>query len=378
MSLSLTEEQEELRLLVRGFLDDKAVGHRPPPPGPGPEEYDPDIWRQLSAQLGLAGLVVPEKYGGTGLSPAELGIVLEELGRSLYPGPFFATVVLAVQTLTRSGDAAAMEHWLPGVASGELTATLASVEPDGSWAADALTTVAEPGRGGWTLSGTKTYVVDGCTADLLLVTARCADGVGVFALPPDSPGLTRTPLDALDLTRPLARIRLDGTPARRIGDGDASGWLAGVYDLVRAAVSAEQVGGAAECLDMAVAHATTREQFGRPIGSFQAIKHKCAELLVEVECARSAARFAGPAVATPGTEASIAAAVARSYCSQAFTHAAKENIQIHGGIGFTWEHRAHLYLRRAKSSELLFGTPREERARLTRLTRLTEAGGTRP
>ncbi|MGW5658002.1 acyl-CoA dehydrogenase family protein [Streptomyces humi] len=375
MSLSLDEDQEDLRRLVRGFLDDKAMMHRPPPSGTGPEEYDGDIWRQLSGQLGLTGLTVPERYGGAGLGPAELGVVLEEMGRTLCPSPFFATVVLAAQTLARCGDAAAQERWLPDIASGGLTATLATAEADGGWEAPVRTGATEQPDGGWSLSGTKSYVVDGYTADLLLVTARCPDGVGVFAVLGTAPGLTRTALDALDPTRPLARIRLDATPATRIGSGDAAQELAAVRDLVRAAVAAEQVGGAAACLDMAVAHARTREQFGRPIGSFQAVKHKCAQLLVEVECARSAARFAGSAVGTPGTEAAIAAGVARAYCSEAFTHAAKENIQIHGGIGFTWEHRAHLYLRRAKSSELLFGTPREERARLARLT---IAGGTRP
>ncbi|MFD4508128.1 acyl-CoA dehydrogenase family protein [Streptomyces sp. NPDC058457] len=375
MSLSLGEEQEELRLLVRTFLDDKATSHRPPPPGTGPQEYDGGLWRQLSGQLGLTGLTVPERFGGAGLGPAELGVVLEEMGRALFPSPFFATAVLAGQTLTHCGDEVAMDRWLPGVASGALTATLATAEPDGSWEADPPATMAERGPGGWVLSGTKTYVVDGHTADLLLVTARCPDGVGLFGVPATAPGLTSMVLDALDPTRPLARIRFDAAPATRIGAGDASGSLAAVRDLVRAALAAEQVGGAAACLDMAVGHARTREQFGRPIGSFQAIKHKCAQLLVEVECARSAARFAGSVVGTPGTEAAIAAAVARSYCSEAFTHAAKENIQIHGGIGFTWEHRAHLYLRRAKSSELLFGTPREERARLARLTM---AEGARP
>ncbi|MGW4911080.1 acyl-CoA dehydrogenase family protein [Streptomyces sp. NPDC004270] len=376
MSLSLGEEQEELRLLVRTFLVDKATGNNSPSAATGPQEYDRGLWRRLSGQLGLTGLAVPERFGGAGLGPAELGVVLEEMGRALFPSPYFATAVLAGQTLAHCGDEVAMERWLPDIASGALTATLATAEPDGSWETDRPATVAVQGRDGWVLSGTKTYVVDGHTAELLLVSARCPDGVGLFGVPAaTAPGLTRTALDALDPTRPLARIGLDATPATRIGTGDAAGSLAAVRDLVRAALAAEQVGGAAACLDMAVGHARTREQFGRPIGSFQAIKHKCAQLLVEVECARSAARFAGSVVGTPGTEAAIAAAVARSYCSEAFTHAAKENIQIHGGIGFTWEHRAHLYLRRAKSSELLFGTPREERARLARLTM---AGETRP
>ncbi|MGW2824300.1 acyl-CoA dehydrogenase family protein [Streptomyces sp. NPDC001443] len=376
MSLSLTEDQEELRLLVRGFLDDKATGRRPPPADSSPEDYDEDLWRGLSGQLGLTGLTVPERFGGTGLGAAELGVVMEELGRALGPVPFFGTVALAGQVLTHCGDGAAMERWLPGIASGALTATLAMHEPDRRpWDGTPLTTTAVRDADAWRISGAKTYVVDGHTAGLLLVTAHCPDGPGLFALDAGTPGMSATALDALDPTRPLAYVTFDRAEATRIGDSGISRKLRTGYDLVRSAVAAEQVGGAAACLESAVEHAKTREQFGRPIGSFQAVKHKCAELLVRVECARSAARFAGSVVGTPGPEASIAASVARAYCSEAFTLAAKENIQIHGGIGFTWEHRAHLYLRRAKSSELLFGTPREERARIARLTTL---GGTRP
>ncbi|MEU4658410.1 acyl-CoA dehydrogenase family protein [Streptomyces sp. NPDC023723] len=375
MSLSLTEEQEELRSLVRRFLDDKSPTPRAQPPGGSPPEYDTDLWGQISGTLGLTGIGVPEEYGGAGLGTAGLAVVLEEMGRSLYAGPFFATAVLAGTALAHCGDEEARRRWLTGIAAGGLTATLATAEPGIGWE-DTPSTAARPDGAGWALSGTKTYVVDGHSADLVLVSARHGDDVGLFALPSDAPGIQRTRLDALDDTRPLTRIDLDAAPATRIGAGDSRAELAVVRDVVRAALAAEQVGGAAACLDMAVEYATTREQFGRPIGSFQAVKHKCAQLLVEVECARSAARFAASAVGRADDEASIAASVARAYCSGAFTHAAKENIQIHGGIGFTWEHAAHLYLRRAKASELLFSTPRQERARLARLTtaELTPSG----
>ncbi|GLY38912.1 acyl-CoA dehydrogenase [Amycolatopsis sp. NBRC 101858] len=370
MSLSVSDEQEELRALVRKFLGDKASSGAVRQSVESSGGYDREGWPQLAGQLGLAALAIPEADGGAGAGPVELGVVLEEMGRALYSGPYFGTVVLAGQALTHVGDETARRRWLPAIAEGTLTATLAVTEDNGRWDV-APETVAEHDRGEWTLRGVKTYVVDGHSADLLLVPARFADGVGLFAVEATASGLTRTELDTLDATRPLAKIELAGTPATRVGDGDASGPLEHVRDLVRAAVAAEQVGGAARCLEMAVGYAKTREQFGRPIGSFQAIKHKCARLHVEIECARSAARFAGSVAGQPGTEAAVAASVARAHCSEVFTHAAKENIQIHGGIGYTWEHDAHLYLRRAKSSELLFGSPREERRRLNRLLEMT-------
>ena len=371
MSLSLSEEQEELRLLVRRFLDDQAPPAEMRRLTTAAEDYDRDVWLRMADELGLPGLAIAEEYGGTGLGASELAIVLEEMGRSLYTGPFFASVVLAGQTLTHCDDEAARQRWLPGIASGSLTATLAVAEPGGRWDPQAASTVAGRAGDGWVLDGAKTYVVDGHSADLLLVTAGCPDGLGLFGVPGTAPGLTGTRLDTLDLTRHLARIEFERTPAVRIGEGDASALLGRVGDLVRTALAAEQVGGAAQCLDMAVGYAGTREQFGRPIGSFQAIKHTCAQLLVEVESARSASRFAASVAGEPGTEPMIAATVAHAYCSAAFTHAAKQNIQIHGGIGFTWEHDAHLYLRRAKSSELLFGSPRENRARLAGLLETT-------
>lgn len=367
MNLSYSQEQEELRQLVRRFLAEKSSSHDVRRILTAEADYDESVWRQMAEQLGLPGIAIPEQYGGGGVGPAELGIVLEEMGRALYVGPYFATVALAGQALTFCDDESAKRRWLPGIASGELTATLAVAERDGSWQTDATTTGAEQVDGNWLVSGTKMYVVDGHFADLLLVSARCDDGVALFGVQATATGLTRTRLDALDLTRHLAKIELDATPATRIGAGDASGRLETVHDLARAALAAEQVGGAARCLDMAVEYAKTREQFGRPIGSFQAIKHTCAQLLVEIESARSASRFASSVVGEPGVDASIAATVARASCSEAFTHAAKDNIQTHGGIGFTWEHDAHLYLRRAKSSELLFGSPRDERLRLAEL-----------
>ncbi|MFJ8927589.1 acyl-CoA dehydrogenase family protein [Streptomyces sp. NPDC102364] len=365
-TLQQDRDQEELRGLVRQFLDAEAPVSEARRLLSDAAGYDRTVWHRLATELGLTGITVPEQYGGTGMGTAELGVVLEEMGRTLYTGPYFATAALACPALLHCGDETARERWLPPLVSGETTATLATAEPAVGWDSTPAAQAVAHGST-WRLTGVKTYVPDGHTADLLLVSALCPDGVGLFAVSAGASHLARIKLDTLDPTRPMARIELDGTPCVRISPGDAAESLAAVRDLARAALAAEQVGGAAACLDMAVDYARTREQFGRPIGSFQAVKHKCADMLVRVECARSAARHACAAVDRPGREASAAAAVARAYCSEAYTGAAKENLQIHGGIGFTWEHDAHLFLRRAKTDELLFSSPREERARLAAL-----------
>ncbi|WP_033280437.1 acyl-CoA dehydrogenase family protein [Streptomyces sp. NRRL F-525] len=364
MALTFTEEQEQLRTTLRRFLADKAPSAAVRRAMDSGEGYDPRLWRQMADQLGLHGLALPEAYGGFGGGPVELGIVLEELGRVLLPSPYFATVALAGQALAASNDEAAQARWLPAIADGSTTATLALAEESGSWRVEDVETTATHE----TVSGTKMFVVDGHTADLILVVARTGTGPGLFAVDGDAPGVTRTRLETLDPTRRLARVDLDGAPARRIGpDGDASAYLRTVLDLVAVALAAEQVGGAQACLDAAVEYAKVRVQFGRPIGSFQAVKHKCADLLVQVEGARSAAYHATTVADEGSSELPVSAALAAACCADAFTHAAKENIQIHGGIGYTWEHDAHLYLKRAKSSEQLFGGPAAHRARLADL-----------
>ncbi|MDT7549343.1 MAG: hypothetical protein QOE84_1737 [Actinomycetota bacterium] len=367
MSFTFSAEQEELRTSVRRFLAEKSPSSEVRRLMEAGESRDGAVWKQMSEQLGLPALAIPEEHGGLGYGPVELGIVLEEMGRALLVAPYFSTVVLAGQALTAFDDAQAMAAYLPGIADGSRTATLALAEESGSWDLDAVQTTAQESADGWSLTGTKMFVVDGDTADLLLVVARTDSGLGLFAVEGAAAGVARTRLDALDLTRPLGRVELTGAAGVRIGAGDASDVLLHVLDLVVIALAAEQVGGAQRCLDMAVEYAKVRVQFGRPIGSFQAIKHKCADMLLEVESARSAAYYAASVAADGGAEASVAAALAKSYCSETYTHAAKENIQVHGGIGFTWEHDTHLYLKRAKSSELLFGTPAQHRERLAEL-----------
>jgi alkylation response protein AidB-like acyl-CoA dehydrogenase len=366
MISGLTEEQEELRDLTRRFLADKSSLETVRVLVEQGATHDEAVWRQMADQLGLQGIAIPAEYDGSGMGPVELGIVCEELGRSLYGGPFFSTVVLAAQTLTLAGDSAARRAWLSAIAAGDLTATLAVADETGEIDPDGVRTTAERVDDHWVLRGTKRFVVDGGSAGLLLVAARTADEVAIFAVLADAQGLARVPVANLDLTRPLATITLDNVPAQRLA-GSAGEVLPRVADLAAAHLAAEQAGGAAAALAMAVDHAKVRVQFGRPIGSFQAIKHKCADLLLEVESARNAAFAATTLLAAGDPEAPLAASLAAAWSGRAYTHAAKENIQIHGGIGFTWEHDAHLFLRRAKSSELLFGTPARHRARVADL-----------
>jgi alkylation response protein AidB-like acyl-CoA dehydrogenase len=358
VNFAFSEEQEELRRSVRRFLDDKSPITEVRRLMETTEGYDPAVWDQMATQLGLQGIAIPEEYGGSGFTYVELIVVLEEMGRSLLCAPYFATIALAANAILTSGDDAAKKELLPGIAGGETIATLAFTEDNGRWDEGGITASASRAGDGWTLEGHKMFVLDGHVANLLVVAARTAAGLSLFAVEGDAAGLTRTPLATMDQTRKQARVELSGTPGRLIGtDGGASAGLSRTLDLAAVALAAEQVGGAQRCLDMSVEYAKQRVQFGRPIGSFQAIKHKCADMLLEVESAKSAAYYAGWAAAEGSDELPVVASLAKAYCSDAYFHAAAENIQIHGGIGFTWEHDAHLYFKRAKSSELLLGDP---------------------
>jgi alkylation response protein AidB-like acyl-CoA dehydrogenase len=358
MNFAFSEEQEELRKTVRAFLDQKSPETEVRRLMDTEDGYDPAVWKQMGEQLGLQGLIIPEDFGGSGYTYVELGVVLEEMGRALLCAPYFSTVVLAANTLIHCGDDAAKGEYLPGIASGETIATLAFTEPSGKWDEAGITLPATKSGDGWTLTGTKSFVLDGATANLILVAARTDKGISIFAVDAGASGLTRTPLSTMDQTRKQAKLEFSNTPAKLIGtDGDGWKTLSTVLDLAAVGLSAEEVGGAQKVLDMAVEYAKVRIQFGRPIGSFQAIKHKCADMLLEVESAKSAAYYGMWCAAEMNDELPSVASLAKAYCSEAYFHAAAENIQIHGGIGFTWEHPAHLYFKRAKSSELLFGDP---------------------
>ncbi len=358
MNFAFTEEQEELRKTVRQFLEAKSAETAVREQMETDAGFDAAVWSQMGEQMGLQGLIVPEEFGGSGYGYVELGIVLEEMGRSLLCAPFFSTVVLAANTLIHSGDAAAQAAHLPGIAAGTTIATLAFTEPSGKWDESGITTQASAAGDGWTLNGTKMFVLDGHTASLIIVAARTGKGVSLFTVDGDASGLTRTALSTMDQTRKQAKLEFANTPATLIGT-EGEGWtvLDRVLDLAAVGLAAEQVGGAQKVLEMAVEYAKVRVQFGRPIGSFQAIKHKCADMLLEVESAKSAAYYGMWCAAELNDELPSVASLAKAYCSEAYFHATAENIQIHGGIGFTWEHPAHLYFKRAKSSELLFGDP---------------------
>ena len=358
MQFAFTEEQDQLRSFVRQFLDEKSDEAAVRALMETEQGYDEAVWSQMAEQLGLQSLIIPEAYGGQGFSWVELVVVLEEMGRSLLCAPFFSSVVLATSALMLSGDEAAQSEYLPKIASGELIATVAVTEENGRWDESGVTATATAAGDSWTIDGAKHYVLDRHTAGLIIVAARTAAGVSLFAVDGDAAGLERTALSTMDQTRKQAKLTLSGTPATLIGT-DGAGWatLEAMLDRAAVGLAAEQVGGAQKVLDMSVEYAKDRVQFGRPIGSFQAIKHKCADMLLEVESAKSAAYYAAWCAAEENDELPAMASLAKSYCSEAYFHATAENIQIHGGIGFTWEHPAHLYFKRAKSSELLFGDP---------------------
>jgi alkylation response protein AidB-like acyl-CoA dehydrogenase len=362
LNFALSEEQQELRRTVRAFLEQKAPETEVRRLMETDEGYDPAVWRQMAEQLGLQGLAVPEDLGGSGYSFRELAIVLEEMGRALLPSPFFASAVLATTALLHAGDDAAAKELVPELASGARIGTLAVGEGNGRWDAEAIATTARAAGDGWTVSGTKRFVPDGHVADLLLVAARTDAGVSLFAVDAGASGVTRTPLFTMDQTRKLADVELAGAPARLVGaEGQAWPVIEETLRLAAVALAAEQVGGAQRCLEISVQYAQDRIQFGRPIGSFQAVKHKCADMLMRTELARSAAEYAAWCAAQGDADLPVAAAMAKSYCSEAYFDVAAETIQVHGGIGFTWEHPAHLYFKRAKSSELLLGSPAHHR-----------------
>jgi alkylation response protein AidB-like acyl-CoA dehydrogenase len=363
MDFAVPDEREQLRHAVRRFLDAKSPPTEIRRLMETTEGYDRAVWAQMAAELGLQGIQIPEAYGGQGYTFVELAVVLEEMGRVLLCAPFLSSVCLAANAILNAGtDAEKCEH-LPGIASGTTIATLAFTEPSGKWDAAGIAMVARDRGDGFELHGVKTFVVDGHIADLVVVVARRAgtsgtNGIGFFVVDGNAPGLTRTPLATMDQTRKLARLDFEDVAARPLGE-IGTGWpaLAKTLDQAAAALSNESMGGAQRCLEMSVEYAKVRVQFGRPIGSFQAIKHRCADMLVDVESGKSAAYYAAWAAAVDDEELPVAASLAKAYVSDAYFRAATETIQIHGGVGFTWDHDAHLYYRRAKSSEILLGDP---------------------
>jgi len=363
IQFAFTDEQEQFRSALRRFLDDKSPTTAVRRLMDTAEGYDPEVWRQLSNDLALPAIHLPQRYGGAGFGMVELGIVMEELGRALLCAPYFSTAVLAANAILNAGSEAQKTRLLPTIAAGAQLATLAVTELDGDWDPRGIATSAVADAGGYLLDGVKSYVVDGHVANLLVVAARVPEtsgreGLALFTLPADSGGVERRLLKSMDATRKIARIDFHRAHAELLGTLDEGAKaLTRTLDQAAVALANEMVGGAQALLDSAVKYAKMRVQFGRTIGSFQAIKHRCADLLLEVELARSAAYYAAQAAAVEDPEWPAAACMAKAAASEAYMHAGKECIQIHGGIGFTWENDTHLWFKRAKSSEVFLGTP---------------------
>lgn len=357
-----SNERMALRTAIRDYISDRspmAVTRKLVSSGAG---YDGALWASMADQLGLPALTVPERWGGAGLSTVELSVVLEELGRALVMTPCLS-VALAVEMLVRSGDEDICGQVLPGVAAGSMTAAVVMGPDSGYFTPAGVSIKASRSGDDWRLDGVSPGVVDGFSADLLIVAAAGADGLGVYLVRASRPEVLRRRLDGLDLTREMAHLEFRAAPARAIRlRTEAGTLLRQVRDRALVAYVAEMAGVTRQCLEMAVAYAKTREQFGRPIGSFQAIKHKCAQMLVAAESIEAALWAVSRLAATDSPDLPLAAAVAKSYASDQCFRAAAENIQIHGGIGYTWEHDAHLYFRRAKALQLLGGTAAAHRA----------------
>lgn len=364
MEFALSPEQAELAATVRALLERRSDSAAVRAAAASERGYDEALWQTLCEQIGAAALAIPEEYGGAGFSLFETHIVLEQLGHALTPSPLLGSAVLAAQAVLHSGDEAACERLLPDIASGRVAA-LAWADEHGRWRVDGSSVTATD-EDGWRLSGTSTLVLDGASADMLLVVASTPHGVGLFEVDPDGSGVRRTRTPALDPTLSLAAVTLDAARATPLST-DASGMLAGLRDVAAVAVTALQVGAAQRGLDMTVGYAKQRVQFGRPIGSFQALKHRMADMLLQVETSRSASWAAAWSAATSGADLPGLAAVAKAWCSEAASAVAAETVQLHGGVAITWEHDAHLVFKRAHATAELFGPARVHRRRLAEL-----------
>jgi alkylation response protein AidB-like acyl-CoA dehydrogenase len=356
-----TDEQNQLRDAVRKFSADhfaeetiRQLMESDPP-------FDPKVWARLGGELGVLGLSVPEADGGVGGTLVDQAVAIEELGARLACGPFFGTVYLAIPALVAAPSGPARDELLGDLIEGRRTAAVAVVDRVGVFDPDAVTVTAD----GDAVSGTVSQVVDGGIADVLLVAARGTDGVALFAVDTEAAGVQRTPLATLDLTRSEANIAFTDAPARVIADpADTSQILDHALQVGAALLAVEQVGAAQHLLDISVEYAKSRLQFGRPIGSFQAVKHRLADLLVDVEHARSTAFHAIWALSDGSDDPALATSIAQAVCSAALSHVATDTIQVHGGIGFTWEHQAHLYYKRAATDAVLLGGAEQHRDRV--------------
>ena len=381
MEFAFTEEHLMIRDSAGRFLAQASDSHAVRAAMMRPDGHDPDVWQRIGQELFWPALMVPERFGGMGLGFVELAILMEQSGRFLLGSPLFATACMATPALLMGHNEALQTQWLEAIASGNTRATLAFASVAGL-EADSVQAVAEPQGDGWTVSGHYAQVIDGACADVLIIAARApgshgAQGIRLFALPGTAPGVIATPLPTMDQTRRLARIDLHQVQVSAAQQlcGPDQGWTVLRDTLLIAAIglAAEQTGGAQQALDLTLAYIAERRQFKRTIASFQAIKHRCADMMLHVECARSAAyyaacvaqeRLAPDGDANVAKELELAAATAKIHASEVFFLCAAESIQLHGGVGFTWEYDPHLYFKRARASEQLLGNPALHRERI--------------
>jgi alkylation response protein AidB-like acyl-CoA dehydrogenase len=379
MDFGFSEEQELLRATARKFFENECpsafVRRRMEEPAGTTDEF----WGKLAEQ-GWLGLIYPEEYGGSGLGFVDLTVLMEEMGRVVMPGPFFSTVLLGGLTILEAGSPEQKKAWLPRIAAGEARAALAWTEPNARWDAEGVTATARRSGEGWVLSGTKLFVLDAHLADVTVVVARTADGrpaeqaLSLFLVERGTPGFEPRLLPTMDQTRKQCEVALRDVrvPASALLGPEHGGWapLARVVERATVALCAEMCGGAQKVLEMTTEYAKIRVAFGRPIGAYQAVKHRAADMLVDVENAKSLTYYAAWAVDERVPESTLAASMAKAYASDAYRRVAGAGIQLHGGIGFTWEHDLHLYFKRAKFSEFTFGDATYHRERVAQLISL--------
>ena len=376
MDIGFSEEQGLLRDTARKFLDAACTTKFVRDRMATAEAVTPEFWAQLAEQ-GWLGINFAEEDGGSELGLVDLVVLMEEMGRTVMPGPYLATVLLGGAAIREAGSPAQRREYLPRIAEGRLKATLAAIEPNARWDASGIMMTAQPMRGGFSLSGTKLFVPDAHLADIVVVAARTRDagtmedGVTLFLVPKDAAGLSVVPMPSIDETRKLCEVRFDNVavPQTALLGELHEGWpsLARVYDAASVALAAEMCGGAQRVLDMTVEYAKLRVTFGKPIGSYQGVKHKCADMLVEVENAKSLTYYAAWAIDENSPDAPLAVSMAKAYASDASRKVSNAGIQLHGGIGMTWEHDLHLYMKRAKASEVAFGDANWHRERVASL-----------
>jgi alkylation response protein AidB-like acyl-CoA dehydrogenase len=357
MDFAFTSDQQLLKNSARAFLDEQCKPATVRLLWADPRGESEAMWKEM-AQLGWLGLALPEAHGGSALGMVETAILLEELGRATYPGPYLTTALVG-SAIDLAGTDAQKNRWLPAICAGGARGALALLDGELSWAPDAIATRAEKTNTGWKLSGAKPFVAWAHLADVILVPARGAEGLTLFLVDPGAAGFTQTPVTGMDLATRWVNLTLDGVPVGAeavLGvPGQGQALFETLLRMGAVGAAAEMLGAARRCLDMAVEYAKVREQFGQPIGSFQAIRHKCAEMLLEVENSHAAVYYAAWALDAKAEDADLAASVAKSYVGDAARKVCGEAIQVHGGIGFTWEYDLHLYFKRAKALEVQYG-----------------------